>query len=426
VLYLTNNLSIAVNLRPLYPGQIGGMEIQVRVLLNRWITKPSDIGIHWVLFTNEANHNTFDHFSAACERILLPNADYESFIFSQLTRIQPDLYFCPFLTLEPLNPPCLSAISIPDLQHEYFPNFFSAEVLGWRRSAYRASAERAACVITVSEFSKKTFIEKLGIAPEKLIAIHLDADDIFRRPCEQGRLEEVHRKWGLQDDYIFYPANFWPHKNHEALFHAFADARFKLGRLSLVLTGAKDQRLDALQALAKKLGIDPIVRYMGYVPKEDLPCFYRGARALVFPSLFEGFGIPIVEAFCSDCPVICSNTTSCPEIAGEAALLVDPSNPLEISGAIQKLESDESLRGKLVNAGKKRAERFRHNRFAERTLEHLLATIDNNRQQAASIRILPRMSIITPSFSQGEYIQATIDSVLSQKYPHLEYWVMDG
>jgi glycosyltransferase involved in cell wall biosynthesis len=421
-----NNVTIAVNLRPLYPGQIGGMESQVRVLLDRWIAKPSSQDIQWVLFTNEANHDTFRHLSAGCRRILLPNTDYESFIFTQLAHIQPDLYFCPFLTLEPLNPPCLSAISIPDIQHEFFPDFFSAEVLNWRRSTYPTSAQRAACVITISEFSKRTLIEKLRIPPEKVFAIHLDADDIFRRPPERDRLDQVRTKYDLQDDYIFYPANFWPHKNHETLFHAFADARYKLGRLSLILTGAKDSRIDILQALAEKLGIQSVVRYVGYVPKEDLPYFYRGARALVFPSLFEGFGIPIVEAFCCDCPVICSNTTSCPEIAGEGALLIDPSNPHKISAAIQKLDRDDSLRERLVIAGRNLADQFRNNRLAERTLEQLVAAIERNRNQTASVRALPRISIVTPSFNQGGFIQETINSVLSQDYPYLEYWIMDG
>jgi hypothetical protein len=203
-----NNLAIAVNLRPLYPGRIGGMETYVRVLLDRWIAEPLGKNIHWVLFTTEANHTTFDHLSSGCRRILLPNDDYESYIFRQLASIQPDLYFCPLLTLEPLNPPCLSAISIPDLQHEFFPDFFSVDVLNWRRHAYQASAKKAACIFTISEFSKRTFVEKLGIPPDKICAIHLDADHLFRRPPEPGREEEVRKKYDLRDDYIFYPANF--------------------------------------------------------------------------------------------------------------------------------------------------------------------------------------------------------------------------
>ncbi len=421
-----NDYCIAVNLRPLYPGKIGGQETYVRVLLDSWIGTGTGRKIQWILFTNEANHDTFEHLAGRCRRILLPNADYESFLFTQLAQLQPSIYFCPLLTLEPLNPPCLSAVMIPDIQHEFYPQFFTEEVLRWRRITFPASVERSACVFTNSEYSKKTFVEKLGIPAEKICAVHLAADDIFRQPPDPARLDVVKEKYNLRQDYLLYPANFWLHKNHEVLLHAFANARYTLGRLSLVLTGAQDDRLKALQKLARDLGIESVVQYLGYVHKEDLPYVYRGARALVFPSLFEGFGIPIVEAFCCECPVICSNTTSCPEIAGDGALLVNPADALDISAAIQKLEQDDELRARLISIGKSRSEKYRSASLAEKTLERLIEVIEKNPSGVRPAYVPPRITVVTPSYNQGEFISATLQSILSQNYPDLEYLVLDG
>lgn len=435
-----SSTTIAINLRPLYPGLIGGMETYVRLLLDRWIGSPLGNGISWVLFTNEANHHTLDHLATGCKRILLPNGDYESFLFSQLVQLKPDVYFCPLLTLEPLDPPCLSAITIPDMQHAFFPEFFPEDILRWRHVTFPASAHRAACVFTISEYSKKTIVDKLGVASEKVVSIHLNVDELFRDVPTEEAIDATKRRYGLPDDYFYFPANFWPHKNHETLYRAFASAVDGLRSGSLVLTGAQDPRFRILEELARELGIGSRVHYAGYVPKRDLPCFYRGARALVFPSLFEGFGIPIAEAFCCDCPVICSNTTSCPEIAGDAAILVDPRDVAGLADAMQTVYQDDAIRKRLIKSGRGLAEKILANRLAENTLERLHTVIAEGKAVVAKsvkhatrgssdptvTRSWPKITIVTPSLNQGRFIEQTIQSVLGQKYENLEYLVMDG
>jgi len=421
-----SRVTLAINLRPLYPGQIGGLEMYVRNLLKQWISGPEDRRISWILFTNSTNHESFGHLTGPCRRILLPNDEFEGALWDHLCKLRPDLYFCPLLTLEPPNPPVPAAVTIPDLQHEFFPEFFSEKQLRWRRQHYPQSGHRAVCVFTLSEFSKATLVERLGLVPKKVFAIYLDVHEVFGRSPNPKDFLQVRQKYNLPKEYLFYPANLWPHKNHETLFQAFALVCPKFPQLSLVLTGQPEQRQQSLNKLAGELGISSRIHHVGYVEIEELPCLYRAATALVFPSLFEGFGLPIVEAFCCECPVICSNTTSCPEVAGKAALLVNPLDPEEIAAAVEQICQDESTRKRLVKAGKNIAHRFLAHNQAETTLERLLEVAVSQNTTEVSSQELPRISVVTPSLNQGEFIRETVESVFSQEYPNLEYRVVDG
>jgi len=160
--------------------------------------------------------------------------------------------------------------------------------------------------------------------------------------------------------FLLYPANYWPHKNHEMLLTAFGiyHARHPESKLKLVCTGGLDTRRQALQETANRMGLGACVVLTGFLPDAEFVTLLRESRGLIFPSLFEGFGMPVLEAMAFDKPVLCSNVTSLPEVAGDAALLFDPRKPLEIAGAIEQLEGDPELAGALVERGRKQLATF--------------------------------------------------------------------
>jgi glycosyltransferase involved in cell wall biosynthesis len=219
----------------------------------------------------------------------------------------------PLTTMLPRADGTPAAATIHDLQHEAFPQFFSRAQLAYRRRAYRWSVERSRIVITDSEQVRKEVIDRFGLDPAHVRVIHLAVDHDRFTPDGRGR-----------EPFLLYPANYWPHKNHERFFRAFDIVRRHRPDLRLVLTGA-DHRQRPLPDGVESLG---------HVPVERLVDLYRSAAALVYPSLYEGFGIPCLEAMACGCPVAASRVASLPEVCGDAAVYFDPGSVEEIAGAI--------------------------------------------------------------------------------------------
>ena len=212
-----------------------------------------------------------------------------------------------------------AATTVLDLQHEEHPQFFGRAELTYRKVVYGRTIRRSQIVITISEHARRTLLERYRLAPDRVRTIHLGVDlDVFT-PSDTVS----------QGGFLLYPARPWRHKNHARLFEAFARLRDERPELRLVLTGDGD--FGALPA-----GVEA----RGRVSREELVQLYRSAAALVFPSLFEGFGMPILEAMACACPVACSNTTSLPEVAGDAARLFDPTDPDEIATAVSDVLDD--------------------------------------------------------------------------------------
>lgn len=294
-----------------------------------------------------------------------PYKKYASVALSMPGFIFPDVY------------PLKNVLVVPDIQHEFFPQFFEAKVLATRNKNYTDSIHHADHLCAISEFTRQTLIERLDVTPERITTTYLAADPIFnpnrRKSNEKG---EIVRKYNLPvGEYLLFPGNTWPHKNHKAAFQALyiLKEEYHISPL-LVCTGSPKNMHKELVDMLHELRLEDNVRFLGYCPSRDLPSLYEGALMTIFPSLFEGFGMPVVESMLCDCPVVCSNTSCLPEIAGDAALLIDPHSPAEIANAIQRCMTDTALREDMIIRGRKQAAKFSWREFTLQIVNILYRT----------------------------------------------------
>jgi glycosyltransferase involved in cell wall biosynthesis len=215
------------------------------------------------------------------------------------------------------EPPAVS--SVLDLQHELLPEFFSRAERAYRRRVYGWTVRASRLVVTISHHAAATIVERLHVPEERVRAIHLGIDHERFHPATAEPASERSRD---ARPFLLYPALGWPHKNHARLFDAFAVLRARRPGLELVLTGYDGPVPEG-------------ARTLGRVPLDELVLLYRTAAALVFPSLYEGFGQPPLEAMACGCPVACSNAASLPEVCGDAARLFDPTSVEEIVTAVE-------------------------------------------------------------------------------------------
>jgi glycosyltransferase involved in cell wall biosynthesis len=259
-------------------------------------------------------------------------------------------------------------VTIPDIQHEYYPDFFSDEELHLRKSYIQPTCEMATEIITISKYSKNCLIEKIKVDPEKIHVIYLAAGDLFVNP--PLRSNHVKDTYGLPENYLFYPANGWVHKNHLRLIQAFYIFRKTYDKeIHLVLTGSMLKDNKTIQDQISLYQLQESVHILDYISSEDMPEMYRNAHSLIYPSLFEGFGIPLIEAMYMGCPIMASNNTSIPEVVTDAAVFFDPKNVRSIVDAMYTITNDEDIRNKNIQKGKKISSQFSYLKVGQKHLE---------------------------------------------------------
>ena len=276
-----------------------------------------------------------------------------------LKREAVTLFHAPHYVLPPLVP-CRSVVTIHDCIHlmfpQYLPNRFA---FTYARASIAFAARRATRVLTVSESSKRDILRFVDLPPEKIDVIYNAYDERFGiEPCEEDVIR-VRERYQLHDQFVLYAGNVKPHKNLGRLIEAFNLVRQRgLDNLKLVLIGDEISKYAALRRAVHRHQLHKYVRFLGYLPEETLAVMYRLAAVFVFASLYEGFGLPPLEAMASGTPVVTSNLSSLPEVTGDAAVLVDPYDPRAIADGIYSVLTDDSLRRSLRAKGLARARQF--------------------------------------------------------------------
>lgn len=272
-----------------------------------------------------------------------------------------DILFFPSTMIYPRNLRNVKIIIvIYDLQHEYFPYNFSETELAQRKKDYQYTVNNSNHVIAISEYTKKTIIEKYNTDSNKISVTYLG---VGTNKCKKSDLS-------LPSDFIFYPATIWRHKNHLMLIRALKELEPDFPGLNLIFTGAiKDAGLKKeIDNSISLYGLSNKVKHLGYVSDADLVCIYQKAKIMVFPSAFEGFGLPIIEAFKYGVPVVAADNTSIREIVGETGLLFENDNLRALVECVKRIIQNQNLKEKLIKNGLQKAGTFTWEDTARKTL----------------------------------------------------------
>jgi len=253
-----------------------------------------------------------------------------------------------------------------DLQHLHYPQFFTERELAARSVLYPAGCRSAHAVATLSSWVKGDIVRQYGIDPQKIYAIPFGVPTELYGVVTPGLLKKIVHKFRLPLSFSFYPAQTWEHKNHLRLLEALALLRDRNGlEIHLVCTGKQNDFWRIIKKRVYELRLQNQVHFLGFVDATELRALYHLAQFVIHPSLFEGGGLPILEGFREGAPVACSNVTSLPEYAGDAALYFDPTSVESIADALCRMTTDVDLRESLRQRGVARVRQFTWERTAK-------------------------------------------------------------
>jgi glycosyltransferase involved in cell wall biosynthesis len=286
----------------------------------------------------------------------------------ELRRLGVDVYHGPGYVV-PLCKVCPQITTVHDLTaylypetHDFYSSWYYRLLMPW-------SVKAADRVIAVSDSAKADLIRLLGVPVEKICVIHHGKDERFTHHRDESSLAKLRTKYGITKKMILFVGGIDLRKNPSSLVRAFAMLKSLHKSHKLVLTGGFGEHYQSIRARLREWGVQDYVVFPGYVPDQELADFYRLAEVFVYPSLYEGFGLPVLEAMACGVPVITSNVSAMLEVAGDAAILVEPNNIKDLAGAIERVLADKALRDNLIEKGLLRSQRFSWKQAACETLD---------------------------------------------------------
>jgi glycosyltransferase involved in cell wall biosynthesis len=287
-----------------------------------------------------------------------------------LFRERPDVYHAPHYVLPPAVP-CRSVVTIHDTIHLNFPQYLpNRGAYAYARALMWTAAKKSDRILTVSESSKRDIIHYFGVAPDKVVVVYNAIDERFGTEPQPEEIARVRERFQLDHGFVLYVGNIKPHKNLVRLIEAFDGLRREgFDDLKLLIIGDEISKWSALRRAVHSHKLHKHVRFLGFQSDDTLASLYRLAAVFVFPSLYEGFGLPPLEAMASGTPVVTSNLSSLPEVVGDAAVLVDPYDAVDIKDGIKRVLTDPALREDLRRKGLQRAREFSWERSVARTRE---------------------------------------------------------
>lgn len=345
---------VGVNLLAFRPNRIGGLEHYVRRLLDGLRLQST------YTFTLFLPPGVEGSFSEVPDRIRVRPYDLQNGdagLTEALLEEGVELWWCPWVVWRPLRPPVPAVVTIPDLQHEHLSDSLTPEERQRRRSDYVIAAHCAHAVMTFSEHAGKDLRRQYSVPSDRVFTTPLDVGyDWEETEPSPELLAELRERYG--SDFLYYPANTWPHKDHLTLLRALRQLADQGEYHNLLLTGSGDDERDRVERAMGELGLDHSVRLIGTAPPPVVRGLYHLCAAVVFPSRFEGFGMPLLEGMRSGTPVLSSDATSLPEVGGDAVLYFRAGDVQDLAEKIRRITGDESLRTELVQRGYARSAHF--------------------------------------------------------------------
>lgn len=354
-------MKIAIDIREaVRPKRAGKGWYSLQIVRNLLELDKDNADVSYILYTDQP-FPEFEHFQNVTQKFFPPSSLRWHFrVLKDVKKEKPDIYFAPSSFIVPaLAPRWLKIVAtVHDLVAWLYAGSHNVKATIIERITLPIAARRITHFTAVSENTKKDLMRKFYIRSEKISVIPCAASDVFF-PRNQAEIESFREKYSLPKRFFLAVGTLEPRKNFITLIQSFAQIAGEIpSDIQLIIIGGKGWEYEEIFREVKKMGVEDRVKFQGYIDEKELPLFYNAASCFVFPSLYEGFGIPPLEAMKSGCPVICSNTSSMPEVVGDAGILINPKSVSELAQAMKIVLSDEKLANDLREKGLLQAKKF--------------------------------------------------------------------